>query len=298
MYINILKKLNSLYKTKFALNLNSKIIPLDCDISSFKDKIVLNSYDTIYIRDNILKNREKTLIKYMLNEYIKQTHSLKNILDSKDSHININLDINFPIKIWEIYGENSANEILKFIKSIFKDSVAFLKNKNSVILFKNSKDDILDVKDIYYDLKSELLTDISIYISQNVNSKSEIFVAYEKFDILKEFSSKIYSKYNIYDYNKLMLPNIFLKIRKNDQNYLNDIFKDSSEIKLNEELLNSAMIFFENNLNITESANKLYIHRNTLVYRLKKIHAITGYDIRKFYEAINFYLNYLYNNLK
>ena len=59
------------------------------------------------------------------------------------------------------------------------------------------------------------------------------------------------------------------------------------------ELEQTALVFFDNNLNITETANELFIHRNTLIYRLNKLEGITGYDIRKFNDAINYYLSYL-----
>ena len=64
------------------------------------------------------------------------------------------------------------------------------------------------------------------------------------------------------------------------------------------ELEQTALIFFENNLNITETANQLFIHRNTLIYRLNKLESITGYDIRKFNDAINYYLSYLADKLQ
>jgi carbohydrate diacid regulator len=44
--------------------------------------------------------------------------------------------------------------------------------------------------------------------------------------------------------------------------------------------------FFENNLNLSEAARKLYIHRNTLIYRLEKIQRVTGLDLRTFEDAV------------
>ncbi|MCK8061711.1 MULTISPECIES: CdaR family transcriptional regulator [unclassified Fusibacter] len=56
-----------------------------------------------------------------------------------------------------------------------------------------------------------------------------------------------------------------------------------------QELIATVIHFFENNLNVTDTSNKLFIHRNTLLYRLGKIEQVTGYDLRKFEDAINFY---------
>ena len=46
--------------------------------------------------------------------------------------------------------------------------------------------------------------------------------------------------------------------------------------------------FFENNLNVSETSRKLFVHRNTLVYRLEKIKKLTGLDLREFDDAIVF----------
>ena len=51
--------------------------------------------------------------------------------------------------------------------------------------------------------------------------------------------------------------------------------------------------FFENNLNISETARQLYVHRNTLVYRLERIEKEIGLDIRKFDDAMTFRIAYM-----
>jgi hypothetical protein len=55
------------------------------------------------------------------------------------------------------------------------------------------------------------------------------------------------------------------------------------------ELMITVMHFFEYNLNVTDTANALFVHRNTLLYRLSKIEQLTGYDLRRFEDALNFY---------
>lgn len=57
---------------------------------------------------------------------------------------------------------------------------------------------------------------------------------------------------------------------------------------LDEDTLDTINRFFENNLNVSETARKLYVHRNTLVYRLEKVKKITGLDLREFEDAILF----------
>lgn len=70
--------------------------------------------------------------------------------------------------------------------------------------------------------------------------------------------------------------------------FIEEIFKDQSPDKFDEETLTTINEYFANSLNVSETARKLYIHRNTLVYRLDKIQKMTGLDIRNFDDAITF----------
>jgi len=70
--------------------------------------------------------------------------------------------------------------------------------------------------------------------------------------------------------------------------FLSEVFKKSPIDALDEEMFTIIMKFFENNLNISETSRKLFVHRNTLVYRLDKIKKLTGLDLREFDQAIVF----------
>ena len=70
--------------------------------------------------------------------------------------------------------------------------------------------------------------------------------------------------------------------------YLSEVFKKNSIESLDQETLFTINKFFENNLNVSETSRKLFVHRNTLVYRLEKIKKLTGLDLRQFDHAIVF----------
>ena len=70
--------------------------------------------------------------------------------------------------------------------------------------------------------------------------------------------------------------------------FLSEVFKKSSIDALDQETLFTINKFFENNLNVSETSRKLFVHRNTLVYRLEKIKKLTGLDLREFDHAIIF----------
>ena len=83
--------------------------------------------------------------------------------------------------------------------------------------------------------------------------------------------------------------------------FIKEIFEDNTPDRFDEETLSTINKFFENNLNVSETSRQLYIHRNTLVYRLDKLQKSTGLDLRVFEDAITFrialmvvkYMNYL-----
>ncbi len=78
--------------------------------------------------------------------------------------------------------------------------------------------------------------------------------------------------------------------------FLREVFKTGSIESLDQETLFTIQKFFENNLNVSETSRKLFVHRNTLVYRLEKIKKITGLDLREFDDAIVFKVALMVNN--
>ena len=70
--------------------------------------------------------------------------------------------------------------------------------------------------------------------------------------------------------------------------FLQEVFKKGSLESLDRETLMTVQSFFENNLNVSETSRKLFVHRNTLVYRLEKIRKLTGLDLREFDHAVTF----------
>ena len=70
--------------------------------------------------------------------------------------------------------------------------------------------------------------------------------------------------------------------------FLSEVFKKNTIESLDQETLFTINKFFENNLNVSETSRKLFVHRNTLVYRLEKIKKLTGLDLRLFDHAIVF----------
>ena len=70
--------------------------------------------------------------------------------------------------------------------------------------------------------------------------------------------------------------------------FIKEIFDGRNPDEFDDETLTTINKFFENNLNVSETSRQLYIHRNTLVYRLDKLEKTTGLDLRVFEDAITF----------
>ena len=88
-----------------------------------------------------------------------------------------------------------------------------------------------------------------------------------------------------------------------EQINVSEIFGENVPMDLDEETLTTINKFFENNLNVSETSRQLFVHRNTLVYRIEKIQKSTGLDLRSFDDALTFkialmvvnYMKYLDN---
>ena len=114
-----------------------------------------------------------------------------------------------------------------------------------------------------------------------------------------------YSERNISEYTTLGIGRLIYQLPVNlCKMYIEEIFGDRIPEELDEETLHTIDKFFENNLNVSETSRQLFLHRNTLVYRIEKLQKSIGLDIRTFDDALTFkialmvvnYLKYLENS--
>lgn len=95
------------------------------------------------------------------------------------------------------------------------------------------------------------------------------------------------SNSNIFMFHKLLLERFLQNIpRDGRKEFYSLAYSESLKKVLNDEMLSTVLTFFDNNLNLSEAARKLFIHRNTLIYRLEKIQKSTGLDLRNFDDAV------------
>ena len=138
-------------------------------------------------------------------------------------------------------------------------------------------------------LREELGVRCVIGISTNANHLRELADRYKEAQVAIEVGKVFDSGKNILNYENLGLGRIIYQLPTTlCEMFLNEVFKKNPIDALDDDTLETINRFFENNLNVSETSRKLYVHRNTLVYRLEKIKKLTGLDLREFDHAIVF----------
>lgn len=139
----------------------------------------------------------------------------------------------------------------------------------------------------------------SIAIGGKVNDLRELFNSYAQAQATAKFKQQSSVKGEIHSYKEYILLGILQDLPKYKLNDYLAILLDekAKEIFSDEEMLITAEEFFNNSLNVSETSRNLYLHRNTLMYRLDKIEKATGLNIRKFPDAITFRLITYINQL-
>ncbi len=173
-----------------------------------------------------------------------------------------------------------------FVLSINETDIALIKQLGSDTSAEELERIAQSIEDT---LKNELSVKTLIGIGTVATHLRELADAYKEaqtaIDVGKVFDTeKSISNYENLGIGRLIyqLPTTLCDI------YLTEVFKKNSIDSLDQETLFTINKFFENNLNVSETSRKLFVHRNTLVYRLEKIKKLTGLDLRQFDHAIVF----------
>ena len=138
-------------------------------------------------------------------------------------------------------------------------------------------------------LSTEFYTKVAIGISTVVDNIKDLARAYKEAQVALEVGKVFETEKNIISYENLGIGRLIYQLPTTlCEMFLQEVFKKGSLESLDRETLMTIQCFFENNLNVSETSRKLFVHRNTLVYRLEKIRKLTGLDLREFEHAITF----------
>lgn len=207
--------------------------------------------------------------------------------------------------------ENVAGELLKsmfipqsgdYIVSIDEHSIVLIKELSN----KADKEEIEEVAHTIVDmLNTEAMLNVRVAYGIPVNELKDVSKSYKEAKMALEVGSIFYDYKRVISYEMLGIGRLIYQLPQNlCRIFIKEIYGDTSPDDIDEEILTTVNKFLENNLNVSETSRQLYIHRNTLVYRIEKLQKAIGLDMRVFDDALTFkialmvieYLKYLEKN--
>ena len=151
-------------------------------------------------------------------------------------------------------------------------------------------------------LNTEAMAKVHIAYGTIINEIRDVSRSYKEAKMALDVGKIFYSEQHVVAYGQLGIGRLIYQLPLHlCRMFIREIFNGKSPDDLDEETLTTINKFFDNNLNVSETSRQLYIHRNTLVYRLDKLQKSTGLDLRTFEDAITFkialmvvkYMNYI-----
>ena len=138
-------------------------------------------------------------------------------------------------------------------------------------------------------LNSEAMSSVRISYGTIVGEINQVSRSYKEAKMALDVGKIFYSEKDIVAYNTLGIGRLIYQLPiQLCEMFMKEIFGENLPDTFDDETLVTINKFFENNLNVSETARQLYVHRNTLVYRLEKLQKSTGLDIRVFDDALTF----------
>ncbi|OZM56348.1 hypothetical protein CIB95_13115 [Lottiidibacillus patelloidae] len=196
------------------------------------------------------------------------------------------------------YAKTDENELISSVKELLlaatENKSYFLQLENGLYVWiirltsDEKKDMVKIVEEVLHTLTAELLLELKVFLGELyempmqlkeiIKDEGEYYILAQQYSLSRE----------VVTFNDI-IPYLFVNSVRNDEiNHITE--KLLGTIKEDEELLHTLKVYMKENLNVSEAAKKLYIHRNSLQYRLDKFSEKTGIDIRDFENAVNVYL--------
>ena len=208
----------------------------------------------------------------------------------------LHLDPALPRVVYAIETESPYDQnVQRTIRSIYPESgqnylISLTETQLSLLIPAPSQnsEDLLDVAETLVDMLSmEALCNARVAHSTVVEDIRKLPQAMQEALAALEIGKIFYTDRKVNAYSSLGIGRLIYQLPKPlCQIYLQEVFGGDLPEIFDDETLNLVEKFFENNLNTSETARKLYIHRNTLIYRLDKIQKETGLDLRTFDDAL------------
>ena len=214
---------------------------------------------------------------------------------AKKLHIEVGVRrVVFLIESNETIDVQAQDALKEFFSSESNDFVTAVDEKNIIVVKElQAEDGYEEVQKIAASmldmLSSEVMLSTRVAYGTIVNEIKEVSRSYKEAKMALEVGKIFFVDRKIVAYNALGIGRLIYQLPiPLCKMFIKEIFVDVSPDDFDEETLETISKFFENNLNVSETSRQLFIHRNTLVYRLDKLDRATGLDLRVFDDAITF----------
>ncbi|MBR1781058.1 MAG: helix-turn-helix domain-containing protein [Oscillospiraceae bacterium] len=193
-----------------------------------------------------------------------------------------NVDVSVVDVVQGLYPDRQNDYVI----SINETDLALVKQVSEG---SSGKDLYKAAKAIEEAVSAELKIKVVIGIGTVVNHVRDLARSYQEAQMAIEVGKVFETERSVINYENLGIGRLIYQLPTTlCEMFLQEVFKKNPIDSLDQETLYTINKFFENNLNVSETARKLFVHRNTLVYRLEKIKKLTGLDLREFDDAITF----------
>lgn len=268
-------------------------------MAAFQIQNLLIAYKERFDKDNFIKN-------LLLDNLL--------LIDiySRAKKLHIQIDVNRVVMVIETDNKKD-NNVLEAMRTFFgsnsKDFITAV-DENNVIVVKDLSDGDghreieKSAKSMQSFLTEAGMAGIHIAYGTVVKEIKEVSRSYKEAKMAMDVGKIFFDDRSIIAYSELGIGRLIYQLPiPLCKMFIKEIFGGKSPDEFDEETLTTISKFFENSLNVSETSRQLFIHRNTLVYRLDKIQKSTGLDLRVFEDAITFrialmvvkYMNYMEN---
>lgn len=191
--------------------------------------------------------------------------------------------------IRNLFGQSTNN----FITSLGENYIVLLKEAAKEFLPEKLNQIARTLVDM---LNTEAMTQARVSYGTIVSHIKDVPISYQEAKTALEVGRSFYPGRSVLPYDCLGIGRLVYELPAElCENFLKEVLGNIPDDCLDEDILNMVHKLFSNNLNISETARQLYIHRNTLVYQLEKLHKATGLDVRTFEDAMTFQIAAFYD---
>lgn len=253
-------------------------------IAAFQLQNLIIAYKERFDRDNFIKNL--LLDNLLLVDIYSRAKKLKIENSMRRVVFLIQVEIDKDLNVIEILRALFPSKAKDFVTAVDEKSIILVKELRE----KDDMDEIERIASSICDtLSAENMSNVRVGIGTDVNDLKNVSASYKEAKMALEVGDIFEADSNIINYERLGIGRLIYQLPAALCNmFTNEVLHGISIDQFDEETLSTVNKFFENNLNVSETSRQLYIHRNTLVYRLDKLLKITGLDLRNFDDAITF----------